>query len=194
MPSSPTVAASTPQAARSHKRVDSAGDHYQTVYDDGRGRYIVECRRRSGKFQCTDAKDEGSNHRSSNQFSDAIMSRERLPLSGSLRHPSSKSTRLGDAKSSRDNFSSGRSLKKTHSAIVIVNTPASRAQDTRSEIKASSKWTEPTPPPTPRLGRLSTPELSDLDEAPFCDCDNQAAMMKYCALCKKEDGFLSRLI
>jgi hypothetical protein len=41
----------------------------------------------------------------------------------------------------------------------------------------------PTPPPTPRIVRLATPELNDVDEVRFCDCCIEAHLVKYCASC-----------
>lgn len=40
-----------------------------------------------------------------------------------------------------------------------------------------------TPPPTPKLGRLATPELDDVDDRPFCDCCSDRQAMNYCAGC-----------
>lgn len=43
-----------------------------------------------------------------------------------------------------------------------------------------------TPPATPKMERLPTPELEDLDERPFCDCCTGVQVMKYCAACGYE--------
>lgn len=43
-----------------------------------------------------------------------------------------------------------------------------------------------TPPPTPRMSRLATPELDDLEERSFCDCCTGRRTAKYCAGCGYE--------
>lgn len=40
-----------------------------------------------------------------------------------------------------------------------------------------------TPPPTPELGRLATPELDDLKQRPFCNCCTEKDAIKYCSWC-----------
>ncbi|KAF2792305.1 hypothetical protein K505DRAFT_55462 [Melanomma pulvis-pyrius CBS 109.77] len=41
----------------------------------------------------------------------------------------------------------------------------------------------PTPPPTPKIERLPTPELEDLDKTLFCDCCVNVRSINYCASC-----------
>ncbi|KAF2708373.1 hypothetical protein K504DRAFT_353155, partial [Pleomassaria siparia CBS 279.74] len=40
-----------------------------------------------------------------------------------------------------------------------------------------------TPPPTPKIDRLPTPELDDLDGFPFCNCCVDVYHCKYCVSC-----------
>lgn len=48
-------------------------------------------------------------------------------------------------------------------------------------------WTEvSTPPSTPRPRRLSTPELSDIEDRPFCYCDSQKNVVMYCTSCRRQ--------
>jgi hypothetical protein len=48
-------------------------------------------------------------------------------------------------------------------------------------------WTEvSTPPSTPRIRRLSTPELSGAEDTPFCDCNNQREVVRCCTSCRRQ--------
>lgn len=39
------------------------------------------------------------------------------------------------------------------------------------------------PPPTPKIGRLPTPDLEPLDDAPFCDCCAETGIRNFCTNC-----------
>lgn len=43
-----------------------------------------------------------------------------------------------------------------------------------------------TPPPTPSIKRLSTPDLSDTEDRPFCGCSTHKNVMRDCASCHRE--------
>ncbi|ORY11616.1 hypothetical protein BCR34DRAFT_317995 [Clohesyomyces aquaticus] len=70
---------------------------------------------------------------------------------------------------------------KQRAVILQKNKPSLVAE---SEVIQSSTPLVLTPPPTPKIGRLPTPELPDLDERPFCDCCVEAHVAKYCASCR----------
>lgn len=39
------------------------------------------------------------------------------------------------------------------------------------------------PPPTPRIGRLPTPDIELLDDTPYCDCCAKGGIRKFCTNC-----------
>jgi hypothetical protein len=66
--------------------------------------------------------------------------------------------------------------------LVQANTTKVRKSKTKAyPVPISS--TLPTPPPTPRMGRLETPDLSDLEDTPFCDCCEDLKPVKSCPSC-----------
>ncbi|EAT85132.1 hypothetical protein SNOG_07666 [Parastagonospora nodorum SN15] len=133
----------------------------QTVYDDGHGRYIVASRQRPQIVRRTDAAD--------NRHS---------------RYPASRKPSNSEGLApSREVCVEQQSPKYPRKVVVIpaLSKPVNPAL--RVERSTLQRWAEPTPPPTPRSGRLPSPELSDLEEAPFCECD-EAIMPKCCASCK----------
>jgi len=71
---------------------------------------------------------------------------------------------------------------------VILHAPTPVKGPSKAKvIREKAKITElPSSPPTPLLGRLPTPELSDLDEIPFCDCCIDEQVVKRCASCGSE--------
>jgi hypothetical protein len=193
MPSSPKASSSPSssiqQAARVAKHSSFNDNLYQTVYTNGRRCCIVESRRRSRLVRGSDPReDRDSHHRSALKCSDAA-SPELISVNTSLGLPSSmvsspyKSEGLA---SSRDKYA--KPSFNTPKAVIIVPT-SSKPCAVKSEKSTSKRWVEPTPPPTPLLGRLPSPDLPDLVEAPFCDCD-EAALVTYCMACKKKADHL----
>jgi hypothetical protein len=188
MSSSHMTSSSTDQAAMYSTRLSSKDRRYQTVYDDGRSRCIVEARRRPGVARNTDSKDLEHFYARSSIDGRTMESPQRSSPSVQSSYPSLE---VPSFKSEGLVLSRDKGLKPYHKSPrrVIIVPAASRPCISKSEgqASASQKWVEPTPPPTPRLGRRPTPELSDLDEAPFCECD-QAIVVKCCAACKKMMG------
>jgi hypothetical protein len=191
MPSTPKAPLSNHQAVRISKQSSSNDRLCQTIYDDGRTRCIVESRRRFKMGRSIDAEHIGQSYLRSTQEIKVIASPERVYPSDLLR-PSSKApaSRSEGLASSRDGYSRPSSNKAK--TVVIIPTSSKSTEPGFGNIGSTSqKWLELTPPPTPRLGRLPSPELSDLDEAPFCECD-KIALRSYCNSCKKEfDPLLS---
>lgn len=69
---------------------------------------------------------------------------------------------------------------------VIIHTPTSGRNDQHSYFGNTNI---DTPPPTPKLRRLSTPDLPDLVGAPFCDCLMERPISKmHCATCRCQAG------
>ncbi|KAF2829770.1 hypothetical protein CC86DRAFT_174687 [Ophiobolus disseminans] len=185
--SSSKALSSKQQAAGFQKGFDSVGDRCQTVYDDGGGQYIVECRRRSSMIHHADAKDAGRRRHTRPTAANVLISQESLSSLKLRGNASIKVSSSWNAKPSRDGSSSRRSNKAQSSAIVVIATSKPVVTSIREKIQAPSAWARSSPPPTPRLGRLETPELSDLDEAPFCNCG--MASNTYCKSCKQEANF-----
>lgn len=73
-------------------------------------------------------------------------------------------------------------LSKKKPIIVQAKTPAGKAQ--KKSFLALEPSELPTPPRTPNIERLPTPDLSDseLDERPFCNCCPRH-IIKFCASC-----------
>jgi hypothetical protein len=172
MPASPEVVSSTVQRVpMSSERLSPRGKHHQTVYDDGRSQYIVERRRRSDTVLGANVMD--LRHRISPASLQKIT-----PSTSSRSYTTSKDSAI------RGNLSSCDGLGKkpsTSKAVVITTATSSIAE----KSMALETWANPTPPPTPRITRLPTPDLSDLDETPFCYCDD-STMRAYCRSCRKQ--------
>jgi hypothetical protein len=177
----PKAPSSARQAAKTSKPLGSSDKHYQTVYDDGRSRYIVERRRHAKVVHGGDATDILRSSHLPVLSGNAETLPERLSPCGSRSYPSTKVSSGKDGLAPRDCHT------KKSSSTVVVTSAALKPNGTKINEGNSSpqKWIELTPPPTPRLRRLSSPELSDLEDAPFCECDG-AALVKYCTACKKE--------
>jgi hypothetical protein len=181
MPASPKVLVSTTQQATiSSRRVIPSRKHHQTVYDDGRSQYIVERRRRSDTVLGANTID--SRHRISSRVSQraTMTSSEHLLSSSSRSYPSSKDSAVSGNLASRD----GLSKKSNTSRAVVITTGTSNIAE---KNLASETWASLTPPPTPRMKRLPTPELSELDETSFCYCDDPTTQV-YCRSCRKQIG------
>ncbi|KAG9185727.1 hypothetical protein G6011_07058 [Alternaria panax] len=89
--------------------------------------------------------------------------------------------------SSEVHVTSAKHSSKVKLKPVILHAEAKSSQRVPLEGKVAVRSSaSPTPPLTPRLGRLSTPELSDLDEAPFCDCGVASHVFKRCTNCNVE--------
>jgi hypothetical protein len=188
MSSSPKVSSSTYQATIFSKTGNSKDRHCQTIYDNGRRRCIVETRRRSSVARGAGSDFIGYFHAMPSMDSRMMKFPERSSPDVQSSYPSSETP---TSKSEGLALSREKGLKPYHKSPrrVVIVPVALRPCTSELEGQGStfSKWVEPTPPPTPRLGRLPTPEFSDLDEAPFCECD-QAVMMRCCASCKKTIG------
>jgi hypothetical protein len=181
MLASPKVLSSTTQQATiSSKRSSLSKKHHQTVYDDGRSQYIIERRRRSDTVLGANAVNLRRRASSKVSQRDTMTTSENLLSSTPRSYPSSKDAAISRNLAARDGLG-----KKSgaHRAVVITTaTP-----NITGKHKASDTWVDPTPPPTPRMKRLPTPELSDLGEEPFCYCDDPTTVTYYRA-CKRQTG------
>jgi hypothetical protein len=152
----------------------------QTVYDDGHGCYIVASRQRPQMVRRTDAAGNGRSQSRPIRRNEIVEVEERLSSRESPRYPASRKPCNSEGLApSREVCVEQQSPKYPRKVVVI---PASLKPVNPAlgvELSTLQRWAEPTPPPTPRLGRLPSPELSGLEEAPFCECD-EATMPEYC--------------
>jgi hypothetical protein len=185
MSSSPMAPSSVHQAARISKQSSSSSKLHQTVYDDGRSRCIVEFRRRSKMVRDIDANHIGQSAQWPKPERNVMESPKCRYSSGSQNpSPAASSTRREGLAAPRDGYAK-LSSRKTRTVVIVPVSSKMNGPNFERSFGGSKQWIEPTPPPTPRLRRLPSPELSDLDEAPFCECD-EAALKRYCNACKKD--------
>jgi len=170
---------STPASPRALKPVREPPSYRQTEYYDGRDRCIVESRRHSSMACPT-----------------------MLACPPKVFEPPPYALRTGAASEQSENlrqlFSPGSSRLSAGSRAMVHVTmkspePYKEAVVLEKGVQKKSKKAQESPiffesdvtnpPPTPRINRLATPELDELDERPFCACCTRAHMMKYCTSC-----------
>ncbi|KAF2741041.1 hypothetical protein EJ04DRAFT_112712 [Polyplosphaeria fusca] len=70
---------------------------------------------------------------------------------------------------------------------VVIQSPKPVKGSKRTNPTWVEKQAMPTPPPTPKLGgRLPTPDIPELNEAPFCGCCVSPHVVRYCASCGRD--------
>ena len=156
----------------------------QTMYHDGASVCIEESRR-SGVARKVEPSTE--------TFVDFVLyptsSTESTPRShpheALHNHPAPKRRVAGS--NSYPHVTSAKHSSRSRAKPAIVHGALGSSEllgiGARSALQSSAG---PTPPPTPRLKRLPTPELPGLDEAPFCDCGVGEHIVKRCTVCSKE--------
>jgi hypothetical protein len=184
MPPSPSTTRA-PEPSKEPEQLDAGRRYRQTVYHDPTIRYVTETRRRSDMIRGFEL-PEGN-------FGDLVLYPPMDPTAspphsrsmGALReyHSAPSSTRSPNA---ADHVTDAKhSTNVRPKAVIIMEKPKS-SEENRSGLERSilpSRGTKP--PPTPRLTRLPSPELSDLDERPFCECGVNAHVIKTCKTCEK---------
>jgi hypothetical protein len=183
MPSSPSMQVFRQAAILPVPQQDV--NHYrQTVYQDGAGLQIAETRRRSGIVRSGPTQ----------AYVDFILypgddtppSPRSRQNEVSQHHPAPR-TATAKSESGPHVTSAKRSSRLKPKPMIVQRTAGSNNQPLSDSTKVPYHTSAgPTPPPTPRLARLSTPDFSDLDEAPFCDCGIEAHVVKRCTACSKE--------
>lgn len=165
------------------------GERYrQTVYHDGAGRQIAECRRRSGLVQKVKAPTTTRQDWILYPASDATEDRQSSLPHASVSHNRSSSSSLHGGLAPHVTKVK-RSSKVRPKAVVIVTSSKPTEAKQSSVKKSFHQGAELTPPPTPRIERLPSPDLSDLDDAPFCNCGIHAHIVKFCVLCNTKVDF-----
>lgn len=150
----------------------------QVDYHDGKGVQVVESRRRapvtskSISAPRVDARSQTHPKKQAPAYSRTYQTSSQAPQRRST-SASSLSAQIGHV--------TPRSLpRKSRGQVVIVQGGVSVAVDFgKKDVTVGLA----TPLPTPKIGRLPTPELEDLDERPFCECCVDVRVVKYCAAC-----------
>ncbi|KAH7561865.1 hypothetical protein BM1_02969 [Bipolaris maydis] len=156
----------------------------QTIYHDKAGVQIAESRRRAAGARKVDLPTQ--------TYTDFVL----YPTDSI--EPSSRSHSYDSSRCSASKFRERESYSTPHVTSAKHSSKArqkpaiiQRALEPRRILSGDEKRQiylpeESTPPPTPRSTRLSTPELPDLKEVPFCDCGVGGHIVKYCKTCNKE--------
>ncbi|CAI6268134.1 unnamed protein product [Periconia digitata] len=147
-------------------------------YCDGQNIRVVETRRRQKMVECTTSLPTRRNpsSRRSCSSSSSAMPNTSQPVSSSpsmnCREVKEKST-LGDHVT----------LSQSHTKAVVIQSFHPSKGSKSSTSTPGDVGGLMTPPSTPRLERLPTPDLDDLEQNPFCDCCVGMRTIKYCASC-----------
>jgi hypothetical protein len=183
--SSATTSATSLISATSLSRPISTSKYRVAEYHDGNVLRIHESRRHSHVTGLANPSTSTGHARS--------LGVQASPLTTEIPSPSMRSPH-DTPNTPIANGSRNRELRLSKHVTLIAH-PSPRANaivfqspiPLRPKIKAYTPLVEssgmPTPPSTPKIGRLATPELEDLDEVPFCDCCVDAHLIKYCASC-----------
>jgi len=108
--------------------------------------------------------------------------------SSSMRSPhDTPNTRIANRSRERELRLSKHMISISHPSpranAIVFQSPIPLRPKTKAYNPLVESSGMPTPPSTPKIGRLATPELEDLNEVPFCDCCVHAHLIKYCASC-----------
>jgi hypothetical protein len=183
--SSATTSATSLMSAASRHLPISTSKYRVAEYHDGNVLRIHESRRHS---HVTGLANPSTSTRDAKSLGvQATHLTKETPSSSTISPHNTPNTRISNG--SRD-----RNLRlSTH--VTSVGHPSPRANaivfqspiPLRPKVRAYSPIFEssgmPTPPSTPKIGRLETPELEDFDQVPFCDCCVDAHLIRYCASC-----------
>lgn len=183
MPSSPSTS-STRQAAAYPEQLQESHVYRQTAYHNGAGFQIEESRRRSGVVRKVESPTRAYVDFVLYPMNDVPLAPQSRTIQGFRRDPAPRSSPAEH--SSKSHVTSAKRASRISKPVVIheVSKSVNAKPDTaKSSYRTSSG---PTPPPTPRLARLSTPDFPDLDEAGFCDCGIDAHVVRRCTSCNKE--------
>ncbi|KAH7090543.1 hypothetical protein FB567DRAFT_294539 [Paraphoma chrysanthemicola] len=157
-----------------------AAFHHQTVYNDDRGHCIVD---RHSKVA-----------RAANRSKSAHVSQLAPPSRHTIPAPTHRSS-IAPMDYHHANGSPCKSLRLAphvttakHSSkpeVILHTAVASTWEELFDDGKGYKSYKELTPPPTPRLGRLPTPDIPDLEDRLFCECDSKANVVTYCTTCRR---------
>ncbi|KAF1940673.1 hypothetical protein EJ02DRAFT_225415 [Clathrospora elynae] len=184
MPWSPSIS-SARQAATFPAQLHEGHGYRQTMYHDGIGLHITDSRRRSSMVR----KVEYQRHAYADfvlyPTNDAPPSPRGRLVDVLQDHPAPQVSSAKPSVGSHVTSAKPSSKVRLKPAIIHGVAQSDEAMPDKKE-QAFQSSAGPTPPQTPRLARLSTPDLSDLDEALFCECGVQANVVRCCTSCNKE--------
>lgn len=150
-------------------------------YYDGNAVRIQETRRRGPAFTTTGKMTSRHRKRSINK-SEQVTPTQFLDLDVQNVDSNPDTVRSGGPGVSR-HVTSTVSSSKTSAKPVVYQASSSTNSEDKEAIAPPAALAMPTPPPTPKVDRLPTPELPELDDSPFCDCCVEVHVVKYCASC-----------
>ena len=146
---------------------------------------ITESRRRSPMVSSSSLDQTTPPLRSPSKEMPVDVSSQSLKASSHVH--GTHSTRSSQRHQHQHGILTPKSSSKPKAQVVIVQGPISVSVDFHKRDAAPRFSVDIcTPPPTPRMSRLATPELDDLEERSFCDCCTGRRTAKYCAGCGYE--------
>ncbi|KAF1851777.1 uncharacterized protein K460DRAFT_41191 [Cucurbitaria berberidis CBS 394.84] len=190
MPSSPSTA-STQQAARPPTQLRDLEKYRQTIYHNDAGHHIAESRRRSRVVRRVEPAPTA--------YCDWILypttnatSSSRIHLVDASPHPTSSASSSRNTSLATHVTTAKPSSNVRPKAVIVIEEQQSVETGRNRKQPPLQTSVVLTPPPTPRMDRLPTPDFLDLDEAPFCDCGVEAHIVKFCTSCNMASSFSQR--
>lgn len=170
----------TPQSATPIMPPKCPSLYRQVDYYDGKNIRIAETRRRSHVIWPEASTSPTPNARPTHKAPQAIS----RPTSSTL--PTSHPVVVQVSGERDREVEKHVTSKPPRSKVVIVQAPIPVKCDNYVAVPQGPIVDVLTPPQTPKISRLPTPELDDLDERPFCHCCIEARVVKFCASCGHE--------
>jgi hypothetical protein len=179
----------TRQAAAYPEQLHERHFYRQKTYQNGAGLQIETSRRRSGVVRKVESPTRAYADFVLFPGSDVPPAPQSQTVEGFRKDPASRAFL---AEHSILHVTSAKRTSRTGSKPVVIH-KTSKSLETKPDTAKPSyqPFSDTTSPPTPRLARLATPDFSDPDEAPFCECDADAHVIRRCTSCNKEAVFRS---
>jgi hypothetical protein len=196
MPSSSSPPSLLPKALNPLEQplVSANVDRYrEVVYHDGRGRFITDSRRpRTASWvESTTLSHPSCSPKWPEQSDMSLGIQQSVLETGQTTNISQTAVPLGGR-----HVTVAKHAPKSRPKVIVErqgwrNGPENVAETSRvfkeSQGPRRQYWTEViTPPSTPRIRRLSTPELSGAEDTPFCDCNTQRKVVRCCKSCRRQ--------
>lgn len=189
-----------PESSKQSNASVGTKEYRETVYHDGQGRFIVNSRYFSEVASWVKATEkamtESGPHiprspRSPDHSEVAPRARATVPVASQTANTTQTAAPLARNR----HVTIVKRVAKSRTKIVVerqkpgdaLKTPGPSRYHENLQYPLQQDWVEvSTPPPTPSIRRLSTPELSDTEDRPFCDCSTQKHVVRYCSSCRRE--------
>lgn len=170
-PSTPQYSTcSIPPQPRPYRRID---------YYDG-GNVCVTESRRGTQVASSSSSSSTSSRRSYSPASDVSQATSSIR---STSPPVSGSRPVSSARAPRSDDHVIHKLRRSKVKVAIIQASIQSGCKQREMTSQAQNAELLTPPPTPKIERLPSPELDDLEDRPFCNCCIEAHAVKYCASC-----------